>query len=57
MGGFDPKTELAVLTVESSIGYNRCVANIDLEVNEPNWEDKYVTLVEDLGYEGIIVLV
>lgn len=46
-----------VLTVETGNGYSRCVADIGLEVNEANWEDKHITLIEDLGYEGIIVLV
>ena len=26
-------------------------------MNEANWEDKHIILIEDLDYEGIIVLV
>ncbi|RWR93208.1 hypothetical protein CKAN_02244600 [Cinnamomum micranthum f. kanehirae] len=46
-----------VLTAETGNGYSRCVADIGLEVNEANWEYKHITLVENLGYECIIVLV
>ncbi|RWR81860.1 LOW QUALITY PROTEIN: hypothetical protein CKAN_01056500 [Cinnamomum micranthum f. kanehirae] len=46
-----------ILTAETGNSYSRCVANIGLEVNEVYWEDKHITLVEDLGYECIIVLV
>ncbi|RWR83796.1 aldehyde oxidase GLOX-like protein [Cinnamomum micranthum f. kanehirae] len=62
-GGFRSKNRVSysdntwVLTAESSNGYSRCMANIGLKVNEANWEDKHITLVKDLCYEGIIVLV
>ncbi|XXG65875.1 hypothetical protein AAC387_Pa05g3475 [Persea americana] len=46
-----------VLTVESSNSYSRYVADIGLEVNEANWEDKHINLIKDLAYEGVIVLV
>ncbi|RWR75980.1 LOW QUALITY PROTEIN: transducin/WD-like repeat-protein [Cinnamomum micranthum f. kanehirae] len=46
-----------VLTAKSRNGYSRGVANISLEVNEAYWEDKHISLVEDLAYQGIIVLV
>ena len=46
-----------VLTAETGNGYSMCVANISSEVNEAYWEDKNISLVDDLAYKGIIVLV
>ncbi|RWR81863.1 LOW QUALITY PROTEIN: putative germin-like protein 2-1 [Cinnamomum micranthum f. kanehirae] len=46
-----------ILTAETGNSYSRCVANIGLEVDEVYWKDKHITLIEDLGYKCIIVLV